>query len=387
MPPIPAIGHGLLRRLAAAVCAFALVSAAAAQTAEEVEARLQRLRDRIAEITGQLEQRREQRQSEWQALERLDKALAALALERRETATAIDRARLRIEALATEIEARQRDIETRREALAAQLRIAYRVGRQSRLKALLNQQDPAAISRQLALHGYLGRARLTAIAELEDSLAEQRRLQAEQQQTLTTLAALDRRQADQLEQQKATRAERQAAIEALDARIRDQAGQLAEMRATEQELDALLGRLADALADIPPDIEIRPFETLRGALAPPLNGPVSARFGQQRQAGMRWEGWLFEVPSGTEVSAVAYGRVAYADWLRGYGMLVILDHGDGYMSLYGQNQSVLVEVGDWVRPGQPVALAGDSGGRETAGLYFQIRQDGEPVDPARWIQR
>jgi len=370
--------------------ALALVLAAttlAAQTAEDVEARLQQLRAEIVEISSELEARRERRQTEWQALERIDKALATLALERRETQSAVEQAQARRQALKRQIEASERDVARRRDELAGQLRIAYRSGRQSRLKALLNQQDPAEISRRLALHGYLGRARLDAIAGLESSLAEQRRLQAEQQRTLTELAALADRQAAQLERQRSARAERQAVIDALDARIRDQSERLAEMRATEQELNALLARLADALADIPPDIEIRAFDSLRGELPPPLSAPLAARYGQARAAEMRWQGWLFDAPGGTEVGAVAYGRVAYADWLRGYGMLVILDHGDGYMSLYGQNQSLLVEVGDWVRPGQAIALAGDSGGREAAGLYFQIRHDGEPVDPAGWIRR
>ena len=125
----------------------------------------------------------------------------------------------------------------------------------------------------------------------------------------------------------------------------------------------------------------------RGQLPPPLQGRVLYAFGNDRAGGLRWQGWLYSVPAGTEVSSIAYGRVAFSDWLRGYGLLMIIDHGDGFMSLYGHNDSLLRDVGDWVMAGEPISLSGASGGLSRDGLYFEMRKDGKALDPSGWINR
>jgi len=160
---------------------------------------------------------------------------------------------------------------------------------------------------------------------------------------------------------------------------------LASLEADAERLQALLEDLADVLADIPPQIESTPFAELRGQLPKPVSGPLRARFGDIRSGNARWDGWLIAAEEGREVQAIAYGRVAYSDWLRGYGLIMIIDHGDGFMSLYGHNQALLADVGDWVSPGQAIALVGNSGGETESGVYFQLRRDGETINPARWI--
>jgi septal ring factor EnvC (AmiA/AmiB activator) len=141
------------------------------------------------------------------------------------------------------------------------------------------------------------------------------------------------------------------------------------------------------LSDIPADLgkHASPAQ-LKGRLPKPVEGPVIHAFGQSRTAGMHWQGWLIKADSGTEVKAVAYGRVAYSDWLRGYGLLMIIDHGDGFMSLYGQNESLRYDVGDWVEGGGVISTVGTDPEGGT-GLYFEIREDGKALDPAAWLKR
>lgn len=362
-------------------------STAQSPTSEDVQAELDALKQNIDRINRRLEAERARRKSEQAALARTEQALARIALELRNTRADLEQARGRERDLLARAEEIESAVDARRRTLAEQLRIAYRVGRQSRLKALLNQEDPAEISRVLALHGYLGRARLDAIAALGAELQRLESVRTEQQQVASRLQSLAERQAAAKSGQDEALAQRQAALAALDDSIRDQAERLVEMQDAAAELEALLGELASALADIPPETAIKPFAELRGRLPMPIDAPVRAAFSDVRSGNVTWQGWLIQTEVGAPVEAVAYGRVAYADWLRGYGMMLIVDHGDGFMTLYGQNQSLIAEVGDWVAPGDVVALAGNTGGNSAPGLYFQIRRDGQPVDPAVWVDR
>ena len=161
----------------------------------------------------------------------------------------------------------------------------------------------------------------------------------------------------------------------------------AVMAKDEKGLLGLLERLRDVFADIPrkPD-GAEPFASLRGRLVMPVRGQVSTRFGGSDANGRRISGWLIDAASGSEVHAVARGRVAYADWLKGYGLLLIVDHGDGWMSLYAFNDALLKDVGDWVRSGDPLATVGSSGGQGRPALYFELRRNGQPQDPKPWLR-
>lgn len=353
----------------------------------DVEAELAGLRAEIAEITETLERQRTAAADEQDALAAAEREIAALTRSLRETGAELDDVRSDLTSLQSRADALQSRVDEQRERLAGQLQTAYRLGAQSRLRTLLNAEDPNRISRQLAMHGYLGRARAELVDELVASRQELAAVLDQRRSRERTLDDLLTRQETTLNAQQDARAERERALAELRDRIRTDESRLAERRAAAAELEALLSRLAGALDDIPPELAVTPFSDLRGELPMPLNGRVRAAFSDRRNAESAWQGWLIDAETGDEVRAVAYGRVAYADWLRGYGMMLIIDHGDGWMSLYGHNQALLADVGDWVEPGEPVSLAGASGGEARAGLYFQLRQDGAPVDPARWIQR
>ena len=352
----------------------------------ELESRLEQLRADIARIQSRLDAdlaSRDELQLELARSERLvaeaDRNLRITESALVDTQAGIDDTEARIAAITSEMS----DL---LEMLGAQLRLAYEQGGQSRLKLLLNQDDPRQLARQMAYHGYLSRARLALLADLE---ALQHRLhdsRAELTRELARLSQLETRQTADIRALQIARQERDQAIESLQGRIDSQAAELVAMEHDAAELEALIEELARALRDIPMDIEVPSILSLQGQLPLPVQGPLTRRFGEARGGELRWNGWLIGAAAGAAVRAIAHGRVAYADWLRGYGMLLILDHGDGVMSLYGHNESLLHQVGDWVAAGDEIAIVGQSGGGEP-GLYFELRRDGRPENPNVWLVR
>ena len=281
-----------------------------------------------------------------------------------------------------------RQLDSERQALSRQIRAAYAMGRQERLKVLLNQQDPTRLSRVLTYYDYLHKARARRISAIDTRLLLLRSTQQEivtEESRLRGLEAAELGEREALERQRATRHE---LLQTLATQLQGQRSELQELRRNENQLQALLEQLRQALVDIPdanPGAET--FQQRRGRMAWPVRGRLTARFSAPKAAGQRWDGVMINAPEGTEVKAVHHGRVAFADWLRGFGLLLILDHGDGWMSLYGHNQSLFREIGDWVEAGEDIAAVGSSGGQSVAGVYFGIRRRGEPVDPGKWCQK
>lgn len=181
------------------------------------------------------------------------------------------------------------------------------------------------------------------------------------------------------------RGERAAVLERVEEQIDSAGDRLAALEREEQRLADLVERLGEATAEFPVDVD-EPFGELKGTLAWPAPGTLANDFGAPRNGGpMRWNGVVLDSPAGTRVRAIYTGRVAYSDWLPGLGLLVVVDHGDGYMSLYGHNQAVYTEAGDWVEPGEAIAEVGDTGGQQNPSLYFEIRRAGQPVNPREWV--
>lgn len=381
--------HFFISRLVVVACL--LVAPAAAQTDDEdpevLEARLEALREQIAAIQQRLADDRAEHDQAAAALAEAERELGRLGRILRETEAAIDAAETELDALRDDQRALEQTLAGEQEVLGEQLRAAHQIGSHSRLRMMLNQDDPEHVARALAYHSYLTRARVDIMQEISQRLEALLDVRRRIEQRLDDLDHLHAAQADTLAQQEQARAQRALAVEAAEARVRDGETQLAELEDNAAELEVLIEALTDALADIPPEIEVRPFAELRGHLPMPVDGPVRASFGQRRSDEINWSGWLIGAEIGTEVSAVAHGRVAFSDWLRGYGMVLIIDHGEGYMSLYAHNESLLYDVGDWVHDGQVIALVGNSGGARESGLYFELRSQGRAIDPAPWLAR
>jgi len=366
----------------AALVALFVGCAAWAQRDEERE--LAAVRRAITELEQRLERQTTERGTAAAALRQveLDIAASRKAVERIEQETAD--ARRKAEAVASERRAVGARLDAERAALAAQVRVTYINGRTERLKLLLSQESPADFGRMSVYYDYFNRARAERIRSVAAEVDELERLEAEAARLAAELEALARDRTAELAALDRARAERAELLTTLDASIEAGGGELERLRDEERRLVELVTELGKVMAAFPVNSE-EPFPKLKGRLAWPVAGKIESRFGQRRAAGGASTGVLLSAEEGSPVRAVYHGRVAFADWLHGLGLLLVVDHGDGYMTLYGHNDALLKEPGDWVRPGEPIAQVGTSGGRTSPALYFEIRHNGEPVDPHAWI--
>jgi septal ring factor EnvC (AmiA/AmiB activator) len=351
------------------------------------EQELAEVRERIAELTEKIERQTRRRDELGAELGEVEAAIGRARVRLEEVETDVRESRARLDDIARQQAERRGELGAEKERLAGQLRAAYTSGRQERIKLLLNQEDPAELGRLLAYYGYLNRVRGENIREVRgqlEALAALRRQEAAEQEKLAELAAEERAELDRLA---ASRRERERLVAAIEAEIATRGDEVARLRRQEEDLTRLIAELSSILADYPITSE-EPFGRLRGRLTWPVAGRLIQDYGQPRGNGrLRWNGVLIAAPAGREVRAVYHGRVAYADWLPGLGLLVVVDHGDGYLSLYGHNESLLKSAGDWVAPGDALATVGQSGGQAVPALYFEIRKGREPVDPGDWVTR
>jgi septal ring factor EnvC (AmiA/AmiB activator) len=392
--PSPARRRGRLAvALLLALTAVAAVPPAAAQaerkaTPKQKEAELKRVNERIERV----------RKSVNADVEKRDRLSAQL----RDAELSVQDARRQLAGLRAQriaSEARLRDLERERErreselaaergALAGQLRAAYVSGRHEQLRLLLNQEDPAAVGRMLAWYGYFGRARAGRIESISDQLEHlalvRERIAAEGDR----LKGLEARREQELESLRGAQQRRTRAVASIEQQIKSQGGQLKRLESQARGLEKLIADLRKALAN-PPVAKQAPFEPLKGRLPWPVQqGKVLARFGQPRAGGsLRWQGMLIGTDRGARVRAPYAGRVAYADWLPGMGLMIVLDHGGGYLSLYGHNDELFRKVGEPVAAGDVIGSVGDSGGNDQSALYFEVRRGREPVNPEIWLQR
>ena len=377
----------VLLSIAAAGAIGSLVPFAAAQNARTEQQRLQAVRTEIKAVEQQLARQVTERDASARALRTADTDIAAAARKLDALRADLRGAEREQRSLAERTAAASRRLSAERQELARQVRAAYMSGHDELLKVLLSQDSPATVGRMLVYYDYFNRARgarIAAIAAAMQGLAE---LRAASDAAQRELAELTQAQAEQVAALEHARDERRALVAKLDAGIGDSNAAMAKLKTEEKRLGDLVKRLAEATAGFPVDSS-QPFARSKGKLAWPVPGRLAGDYGQPRGGGpVKWNGVLLEADRGTPVRAIYGGRIAFADWLPGLGLLVIVDHGGGYMSLYGHNEALLKEPGDVVAAGEAVAQVGDSGGQSRPALYFEIRQNGEPVDPHQWVTR
>ncbi|HMI36977.1 MAG TPA: peptidoglycan DD-metalloendopeptidase family protein [Steroidobacteraceae bacterium] len=289
-------------------------------------------------------------------------------------------------ALAAEREKVNASLARERTGLASQLRVAYLIGRSEPLQLLLNQRDPAAAARLYAYYGYFGRARAAQIDTIAQQVERIDALDAELGKQEAALLELRNARQNQLARLENGRAQRQSALASLQTEARSRAASLARLRSQQASLERLLRELQRAARPGPAPDNASNFGRLRGQLEWPLAGQALASYGQERASGVKWQGMVLAAEQGAPVRSIAAGRVIYADWLPGLGLLAIVDHGEGYLSLYGYNDQLRKSAGEAVAAGEVLAAAGDSGGRPRPELYFEIRRAGQPVDPRPWFR-
>ncbi|UAA38756.1 peptidoglycan DD-metalloendopeptidase family protein [Paraneptunicella aestuarii] len=269
--------------------------------------------------------------------------------------------------------------------LAKQIRSAYMRGNHDYTKMLLNQEDAGKFERMLVYYQYLNNARQSEIESFQSLVTQ-----------LLDVATKLKANADQLKRDKANleqqqvvmrlrQQERESTLQALQKTINNEAAHIEQLQINEQNLVQAMeaARKSQEMADQ----ELLGLEPFKGKLLQPADGRLRKLFGKRRQGQVHWKGVLVYGDAGSPISAIHHGKVLFADWLRGFGLMIIVDHGNGYMSLYGQNQALLKQVGDRVEAGETIALLGQSGGQSRPSLYFEIRHKGQPVNPANWLQK
>jgi septal ring factor EnvC (AmiA/AmiB activator) len=319
------------------------------------------------------------------ALRETEQAVAAIGAELQTLEGRIEENRRQLERLEQEKAGHASRLHDEREYLKRQIRAAYRMGRDDYVKLLLNLEDPDRMGRMLAYFDYYNRSRSERIAAIGEAMAGLRQVETEIRAGAAKLEELRERESRQLALLTQAKEARNGALAKLEDHIDAEGKRLQILRQDAAELEALLERLRQP--DLAAVGDLQPFDSLKGNLKWPVKGRIAEGFGSLKKGGkLRHQGVTIAAESGTEVRAVSPGKVVFADWFRNLGLLLIIDHGDGYMSLYGHNGRLLKKVGDWIAADEVIGSVGDTGGQTQSGLYFEIRLTGDPVDPAIWCR-
>lgn len=348
---------------------------------------LKQLRGNINTIQHQIDQLRGQRQQGERRLREAERRISVLGSSIRKLSRSIKGQRKELGRIQKEITRQSGRLHGNQDALKQQVRAAYISGQEAYLKLILSQRDPQRLGRMLVYYDYLNDARAEEIGGLQRTLQKLEGLNRRKQATQKDLKLLLERKETDKRAMEVSQEQRHTLLAQLAIRLEDKEVELAQLKEDEKRLHSLLNDLTEALSDIPAvPKQLQAFASLKGKLNWPVSGKLQARYGTRRSRGLRWKGVMLDASKDNQVRVVSHGRIAFSDWLRGYGLLTIVDHGNGYMSLYGQNHSLYKKVGDWVESGDIIAEAGESGS-EQAQLYFEIRHRGKPVNPQRWCQR
>lgn len=386
MPIIALRLRALQTLLALALLGFASLVPAAGDEARR-EAELRDLRERISRLDRDLATDRRSQDALRREIESAERELARTAGEVRKTAAAVEAQTRAVEGARQARTKALDDVEARRHDLALALRAHYMAGSPGRLQLLFEVDQMAALDRLEADSGAVARALQERLAALRTTIEQ---LDLAEQTLLRERETLEQRGAaarEALAALKAAQQQRRVKLDELAQRGSDRAAELAQARNEQAKVQKLLDELRRALKDSPMKFERGvPFKSQRGRLPWPLKGPLLARFGSAKSGGpLTWSGWWIGGDAGDPVRAVADGRVVYVGWLQRYGLIVILDHPGQYLSLYGHLQEAQVEVGETVSAGTRVASAGASGGHERSGVYFEIREGTNAIDPRPWL--
>lgn len=357
------------------------------QFAKIKEQELEEVRDRIEELKQSMDASAAARDRLTEELQEAEGLIAEKRTRLKELERQRDYSARRKAELEQQLADREAELDDEARELADQVRSAYMSGRQERIRLLLSQRDPATLGRLMAYYGYLNDYRAANIDNVTAAIRELAELRSEAAAEQARLAAIAESRYAELTELGNAQDQRRALLAGLSDKLAEEGREVERLAAQEQDLSRLIAELTSILSDYPISSE-DPFSQHKGRLTWPVAGTLLHDFGQPRAAGqLKWNGVVLAAPRGREVRSVYHGRIEFADWLAGLGLLVIVNHGDGFMTLYGYNETILKNVGDWVAPGDVIATVGDSGGQAQTSLYFEVRQGSRPVDPRQWFTR
>lgn len=349
---------------------------------DKTAAELATLQQQIQQTDRERRAQQQQFEAAEKALQQADRALAESSNAVREQQQQLAKVQQQLQQLSQQSTQLEQQRQQQQALLAQQVRSAYQVGGHDYTQLLLNQENAAKLERLLTYYQYFNNARMQQLTALKQTTAQLSQLTAE----MAAASAIEQQKLQELTAQQdsmqAAKTQQQTSVKKLAAALQDQKQQLAYLQSNAKSLQSTLDRLkAEAERR-----KLMAKRTQPGKMPWPVRGSIIQNFGISQGGGMSTRGLIIQAPAGTTVKAVANGQVVYADWLKGYGWVTVVDHGNGLMSLYGHNQSLLKRRGDDVVAGDALALVGQSGGQSQAGLYFEIRQKGTAVDPRRWLQ-
>ncbi len=394
----------------ALLVAVSFQNAWAGSKSEASKQKLDKLQERIESLKKELDTSKEAHADAADELKESEKAISETNRKLHELRQQHQKNRKSLENLQEEKSGLETTLQQQQNLLGAQLYQQYLHGQQSYMQVVLQQQDPGAISRKLHYFSYVSRARAELIESVQRNLNKINKLNAQTASALKEVEALKAKQEEERRELQSQKNERNKVLKNLSTKIAAQRGEISKLKRDEKRLSHLVEKLAriaakpkakpkakstDDKATKPTTIarnDALPtsnldginFASLRGKLNLPVRGDVTNRFGAKRDTGVSWSGLFIRADEGSEVKSVASGQVVFADWLRGFGNLLIVDHGKGYMSLYGNNQALLKKEGDEVKGGDTVATVGNTGGNESSGLYYELRRQSKPFDPLSW---
>ncbi|MCX7089204.1 MAG: peptidoglycan DD-metalloendopeptidase family protein [Methylococcales bacterium] len=403
--------------LAGILFSIGVAPAYAINSTQADHAELKSVQSKMLRVDGNIDHLQAQQQVMQNKLAELEEKIGQHAIVLKALQNQVDQKNQEMTATEKSIRTQKGRIDRQKKVLKDQILAAYEAGRHDRLKLVLNQQDPAVSGRMLVYYDYLNKVRLHDVAQIESDVVQLGALQHKQSQALDVLTqALQRKQAEQalLTETKQSRA---LVLQQLHTELLVDKNLLSQLKSDEQELRALIGGLQQKtprkrLEEETPttDLQVTSVETelvttqkktktvaaqvisgksfgqLKGHLSWPVAGKINRQLASEQPENVRG-GVLIVAPEGNAVRTVAKGRVAYAGWLRGYGMLTIVEHDDGYMTIYAFNQSLYKKAGAAVKAGEVIASVGQSGGQRKAGLYFEIRRRGLPLNPESWCEK
>ena len=422
---LPAVLPGMLVLMAASALLQPVALAATKRAAPKADsADLRELRSRIESLKNDIASKEESRNEARDALRESERAISEANRELRGLVVERQNARNELARLGAEARGIESELGSRQDAIGHMLTLRYFGGDVDYLKLMVSGQDPNQTARDLHYYSYVSRAQAALIRTLRANLARLRELEDETRDKTEELAEIEAEQKKERDRIAREQTSRKKVLEKVSAQIREQRKQVKSLERDENRLTRLVAELGRVIADqsskarsaaqskrradkdkVPPagggaasntpavsaadgaaELAGAAFAKLKGSLRLPIRGELLGRFGKPRSGGgPSWKGLFIRATSGQEVRAVARGRVVFAEWMRGFGNLLILDHGEGYLTIYGNNEAVLKQVGEIVKAGDAVATTGSSGGSVESGLYFEIRHEGQPFDPMKWV--
>jgi len=371
-------------------CVLALtLSMQVAHSAEDAaakQAKFERVKKSIDALQVELKKIQSSRDALNQTLEQNERAIQELNDKTEELEDKLDGNQSRLDTLQSEQVSLGKKKSAQQSLIEDYLNSAYRLGQHSQIRVLLNQQDPAQVARMLKYYQAFSHSRAEKISDFIATIDRLKALEPEIAQQQKSLQATYASLQEQRRSLKTSQSERTVVLDKLDKQMQNQQARLKQLIRDREHLEKVLSVVIAEMNSQELNADVSNFAQLKGQLPWPTNGKQLNRFGGKRSGTITWQGLQFGAKSGTEVVSIHHGQVVFSDYLRGHGLLLIIDHGAGYISLYAHNQNLYKDIGAWVETGEIVATVGDTGGRRETALYFELRYQGKPTNPIRWFK-